>query len=179
MNIPKSPLQLEIDKHSLAAREPRCKFVEFLTLLCAGILGLSAPLESFYSTDHRPALLLSLFALILLAVSVVLGAVALYGESHIHEARVDEIENALKKHNQDETLALQDIRKGIVLRPSPAYRWVFRIQCITSALAVLLLVWSKAVPGFRESRNTHLQRSAVHLVSPAGSTPVQTNATRP
>ena len=179
MNIVGQVLVIIVDRHLLAAREPHYKFVQILTVLCAGMLGLSAPQQSNLISQNHLASQLLFWSMIFLVVSIALGAVALYGEKQMHMSRVKEIRDALERHKGNETLATQECRRGIVLEPSLIHRAAFWIQCCTSLLAVVLLLLSRTALSVPIDANTHPQSD--HNKA-AGQWPLQhsqTNALKP
>lgn len=152
----KTDLEKEVDRHLLEARAPHYKFVQFLTVLCAGMLALSVQQGNNYDwLNPCLGLLLSLLPLLLLALSVVAGAVALRGETELHLDRVREIEQAVEKHNGNEILIRKAIRRDSVLQPPRIYRTAYPIQCTLSVLAVLLLILSKGVILVHGSKSIH------------------------
>lgn len=175
----KSALQQEIDRHLLAAREPHYRFVQILTALCAGMLGLSAPQQSNLTSQNHLASQLLVWSMILLAVSIALGAVALYGEKQMHTGRVKEIRDALEKHNGNESLAAQECRRGIVLEPSLIHQAAFWIQCCTSLLAVVLLLLSRTALSAPTDANTHPQNDHNKAAVSRPLQQPQTNALKP
>ncbi|MHB8524408.1 MAG: hypothetical protein ACYDH9_27115, partial [Limisphaerales bacterium] len=74
-----STYQQEINKNRAAAIVPHYAFVQFLVVVCGGMLGLSAPLQTTPTDPSRLPELLSLLAMTSLAISVICGVVALYG----------------------------------------------------------------------------------------------------
>lgn len=137
-----SPIKQEIKDHVVAGRQPQILFVQFLTALCAGMLGLSVP----QGNTCDPNLVLEcsgLLALLGLGLSVILGGIILHNETSIHHQRVASVRAALEKHNGNEILAAKDLKQGVALEPHPATQWAYWIQCGVSLLAVLLLVYSK------------------------------------
>jgi len=131
-------------KRLSASEVPHYKFVQFLTVLCAGMLGLSAPQESISIDGDVFHALLRQYSLVLLAVSVALGVVALYGETAVHQSHAAWLQSLPRKHKDSYSLAAEEAKSRKGIRPPAIHRYSFVALCTVAPIAVGLLVASKA-----------------------------------
>ena len=125
------------------AVEPHYKFVQFLTALCAGMLGLSAPQQELISSNSVSSWL-ALIALSGLALCIVLGVVALYGEKNAYDSRADLMEKILRENGNNHILSEKDDRIQGSIRPPAIHRGAFYGLCLISILSLFALLGSKA-----------------------------------
>lgn len=155
-----------IKKHRAAVIEPHYKFVQFLTLLCAGMLGLSAPLQSGPTGSNQIPAILSLSAMLGLCVSVIAGTIALYGDKNGYDRLWKGMKRLLDKHGGNEILAKEELDTKQWSQPPAIHRCAFHIQWPSALVAVLLLLSSKAAPLFMPSNNPHPTAAAIQSSTP-------------
>lgn len=132
----------EIERLKVAETAPHYNFVRTLTVLAAGLLGLSVSRGSNALSSSLVSERLSQLALISLALSVIGGVVALYGEPGVWRRAYHRLEGLMKKHNSNHIAATIEAGEHTLVLPHPIHRHAFHASWICFVLGLLLLVGS-------------------------------------
>lgn len=146
------PRNVEYEKEIRWLREnaagPHYRWVQFLTGLSAGMLGLSAPLQPQNSSQKPCSEWLAALALIGLTIAVLAGVYALYGEKAAFDRRWKRMK-ALREKHRDALKADEELNQEPLVRPHASYRWAFNILWTVWLVSILMLAASKIVHLFQ------------------------------
>ncbi len=157
MQIPPHPVSTpfhdEQQKMLSEAAPKHYAYIQFLTGLCGIMLALLAPLENASSDPNQFPERTRLFALLGLTISLIAGAVALYGDKNAYAHRWKLMERIYKKHDGNLILTMPEVNTLGQIQPPAFHRWAFHTQWLFALAGVLLLLLSKASPLFLPSTN--------------------------
>lgn len=148
----KDEFQEEIDRLRGEARGRHYAFVQFLTVVCGVMLGLSVRLQN-EAPPNQLRESLSLFSLVGLTLSTIAGAIALYGDKNAYDHRWKWMVRLRKKHGNNEIQLKEEFDTRPLLQPPAIHRRAFHIQWLSALAGVLLLLSAKALPLFQLTTN--------------------------
>lgn len=137
-------MEKEISMWRSEAEEPHYAFVQFLTGLNAGMLGLLAPQQNNYASVNLLAEWSGLLSLACLAAALIFGVTALYGRKNTRNQRANLLQRIYHKHKEADVPACEEARELPEPKAPAIHRIAFRAQVTYSLLAILLLLLSRA-----------------------------------
>jgi len=159
-----NPCEEEMERLLSLAAPVHYEYVKFLTGLGGVMLSLSAPLQNDPSMPN-PLIWSGFGALLSLTISVIAGALALYGEKMAIIRRLNLLKKLCKKNDGNLVLTVGEYNNAGQMRPHGIHRLAFNVQWVCFVIGVILLLLSKAFPVFHPRESSPLKVEAVLIES--------------